>query len=196
MKKTIKLLGLLLVAAALFTSCDFGKEEEKKDGDLCEPLFDLSETKITTYTIELSDGDWTYRDYEKDDGNITSYNFFFTVKNGKLDTKADYSFVEQRLYTEVSTYVIDSLMKNGYEGDELFWYREADKSKVNKIVAKDTSTDPFESKIQWLYRQLTKDGEWSMIASDLKTNTDKSKYSWSPYENSGGYFHYSYLAKD
>lgn len=196
MKKTIKVLGLLLVAAAMFTGCDFGKAEEKAEGDLCEPLFDLSETKIDTYKIKLKDGNWTFRDYDKsaDYNNITSDNLYFTVKNGVIDTKADYSFIEQLLYTEITTYIIDGLKKNGFEGDELFWYKELDKKQIDKIVSNDKYTNSFDSHVKWMMERVA-DDNW-MPSATVKTNSDGTKFAWTIYTNTGGNYHYYYLAKD
>ena len=197
MKKTIKVLGLLLVAAAMFTGCDFGKAEEKAEGDLCEPLFDLSETKLTTVSIELSDGDWTYREYDKSNDSVISFNFYFSVKNGKVDLKKDFHCVEQRLYSEASTYIVDSLISGGYEGDELFWYREADKADIQKYMNKDVDKlDEFEYKAARLVERFSRDDDTTGLIADLFTNKDKTKYAWSIYKNTGGNFHYMYLAKD
>ena len=196
MKKTIKVLGLLLVAAAMFTGCDFGKTEEKKDGDLCEPLFDLSETTVNTHTIKLTNGNWTFREYDKDADydRIISDNLYFTVKDGVIDRKADYSFVEQQLYTEITTYKINSLKENDYEGDELFWYKELDKKQIDKIVASDTYAHDYDSKVKWMMGRVA-DDNW-MPSATVKTNSAGTKFAWTIYTNEGGDYHYYYLAKD
>ena len=68
MKKTIKLLGLLLLSAALFMGCNHSAEEENhyKDG-----LFDFNTATTEAYDkatfnyAELADGEWVYKGVEE-----------------------------------------------------------------------------------------------------------------------------------
>ena len=90
MKKTIKMLGLLLVAAAMFAGCKNAPAEtsSKKDG-----LFSAGDTTIDMASgdfqnINLADGTWSYksvREATNNGGSLTIKEITFT-KSGSTKT--------------------------------------------------------------------------------------------------------------
>ncbi len=90
MKKTIKMLGLLLVAAAMFAGCKNAPEEtsSKKDG-----LFSTGDTTIDMASgdfqrFELANGTWSYKSVSEstnNGGSLTIKEFTFT-KSGSTKT--------------------------------------------------------------------------------------------------------------
>ena len=71
MKKTIKSLVLLFVAATMFMGCGLQKEEEKECIE--EALFDVSELKLDTDKLQLSTGHWINTDDESSAMEMSYY---------------------------------------------------------------------------------------------------------------------------
>ena len=104
MKKSVKKLGLLFVAAMLFIGCspstgnnngNNGKDPAAGGGkdssttvDFDTALFDENSLTEDVDAIELSDGTWNYRridDYYDWDNRIVKYQLNFSYKNGQID---------------------------------------------------------------------------------------------------------------
>ena len=97
MKKTIKMLGLVFVAACLFAGCanssDSNDDKSSASKNLTKPLFDKDELTENVSIIDLADGKWIYRTVaEYEDSTTISDEFSFTVKDMKVDESADYSY--------------------------------------------------------------------------------------------------------
>lgn len=84
MKKTLKVLGLLAVAAALFIGCKNNADEGSGEKNIQEDLFDATELTETATTYEFADGDWTYRHIIERDDMIDATQIEFSVKMANL----------------------------------------------------------------------------------------------------------------
>ena len=79
MKKLFQLSGLLLMAA-LFFSCANGTGDNGSSAASSEPLFSADDTTVAAASIELSDGNWVYKEVETDsDGDTYIRVKYFTV---------------------------------------------------------------------------------------------------------------------
>ncbi len=87
MKKTIKMLGLLLVAAAMFAGCKNAPAETSSNKS---PLFPAGDTPVTMTAIDffhtdLADGTWSFKRVSEYSGSTDVDEYTFT-KNGSTLT--------------------------------------------------------------------------------------------------------------
>ena len=165
MKKTIRMMGLLLVAAGfLFTSCDFLQKaaDAAKDEtpDLEEELFDASELTEDVDKIELSEGKWIYRSSTKDkDKGTVAQQIDFSVDSSKK-VKSGYTY---RIYAdgEYKEYTPEDMEDKSADDDE---YLAAALLSGLQLAA-------FEMGIK---------------VENGKTNSDKSKFYWTDTNKEGG----------
>lgn len=217
MKKTIKALWLLLIAATIFTGCSFGnsaaeetaktKEEKSKEENLCKALFSTSNTKVKTFKFELEDGKWTFREWSKDTdtGRNESINVSFTLTDGKTDLDKKMEIIHQVKYTkDIPSSVVEKLKKEGYDKyTDQHWYKKtSDKDKIKEIaaldivynsedVAKYNNLSDFEKAIFDATHDIPENGDTRLV--EFKTNSEKNKYYWEPIALTKTY---SYLMKD
>ena len=204
MKKTIKALWLLLIAATIFTSCSFGNSaaeettketaaEKSKKNDICKQLFSKSDTKVDVYKFEVADGKWIYRSWtkESDSGRNESINVNFTYTDGKPDLDKKFEIIHQIKYTkDIPGSVVEKLKNEGYKHyTDTHWYKEtSDKDKIKEIAAMDATSNSedlakyknfteFEDAIYTATHYIPENGNTNLITS-LKTNSDKNKYWW------------------
>ena len=221
MKKTIKALWLLLIAATILTSCSFGnktetkeekqqkKEEKSKENDLCKKLFDydkLTTIKTNKWQIE-EEGKWTYRFYKyiSDEKKYESTNVYFTYTDGKIDWDKDIKVIHQVKYSkEIPQSVVDRLKDEGYEKyTDLHWYKETkDKAKIKAISEMEYaeySKKYFEKTVNAAFADsgagcIPHNGQ-SIIGNDIKTNDEHTMFAWNTTTNKWpNYCHY--LQKD
>lgn len=121
MKKTIKMLGLLLVAAVMFISCAQQAPEEKKDTKK-DGLFPEGDTTIedTNFTIDgLADGKWTYKQVAEysggnNNGDIGVTEFVFEKSGTTKVIKSGYQYQKGTIPAGTSQSVIDAAIAQGY----------------------------------------------------------------------------------
>lgn len=204
MKKMMKALSLLIVAAAMFTSCSLSSGSDSSSGkdekvDLCKQLFSKNDTKVQIWKFEIADGSWTFRSYETSDGKKESATVYFTYTNGSLDYTKSVKLIHQSKYSkEVPNSVVEKLKSEDYKKyDDSFWYKEiTDANKIKEISEKeytDLSTD-FDKAIRQTIRLIPANNETYNpgITNELKTNSDHNKYYWEGMVRNT----YRYLKKD
>ena len=86
MKKTIKMLGLLLVAAAMFAGCKNAPAETSSNKS---PLFPAGDTPVTMtgrdfFYTDLADGTWSFKRLYEYSGNTTVEEYTFTKSGSTL----------------------------------------------------------------------------------------------------------------
>jgi hypothetical protein len=202
MKKIMKALSLLLLAAAIFTSCSLGGSEtaeEKKKEDLCKALFSKNDTKVETYIFNIEDGKWTFRDWQNNvmgDGRKESVTVYFTYTDGEIDFDKSVKVIHQVKYSKIPNYVVEKLKEEKYDKyEDVFWYKETkDADKVKSIINSEyssLSTD-FEKAIYFAVRAIPKNGASDPLYLDILTNSDHNKYYWEGAQKNT----YRYLQKD
>ena len=217
MKKTLKVLCLLFVAAALFAGCKNNADDEQKN--IQEDLFDSTELTETATTYEFADGEWTYRHITESEDMIDAAQIEFTVKDEDLDLSKSVTYImlQQGTMPEgTPKEQIEAAEKRGYkvDGNKYSLYKEYDLVALNKKAESDSA---FQQKIA---DAMSKDsneapdpevvayveGMFALMAlepghsipSGTKTNSDKSKYYSCKEENSsknGKITEKTYIAK-
>lgn len=96
MKKTLKVLGLLLVAAAVFTGCK--KDTDDGPRDIAKPLFDETELTGTATSVDLKNAKWNIRRVKivEEEGMTEKVGYEITcsiTSSGEVDTSSDFDFV-------------------------------------------------------------------------------------------------------
>ena len=171
MKRTLRVLGLLIVAAGLFfTSCKMIQDAINKasNPDLEEALFDESKLTEDAAKIELTSGSWIYRSNTVKDGETIAQQIDFSVdSNNKV--KENYTY---RIYAdgEYKEYTSAEIANSANDDDE---YLAA----------------AFLSGLQLAAFEI------GMSIENGKTNSDKSKFYWTNANSNGGTNKY-WLEKD
>ncbi len=145
MKKTLKVLGLLAISAALFMGCKKDAGDSKKD--ISGDLFSSDELTVDASQLTLSDGSWTYRGIEEEEDAKDALHVEFTVKNGTLDEQADIYVISSKSGTipeDVSEEEIAFQKKIGYsvDGNKYSYYKEVSKKEAEQKVAEKMQADP------------------------------------------------------
>ena len=217
MKKTLKVLGLLFVAAALFAGCKNNADDEQKN--IQEDLFDATELTETATTYEFADGDWTYRHITERDDMIDAEQIEFTVKDEDLDLSKSITYImllQGTMPDEVTDAQIEAVKKQGYkvDGNKYSLYKEYDlvtlykkaesdsafQQKIADAKSKDSNEAPDPEVLAYV------NGMFALMAlepgqsipSGTKTNSEKSKYYCFEEENSskhGKITEKTYIAK-
>ena len=192
MKKTLKVLGLLLVAAAVFTGCK--KDTDDGPRDIAAPLFDETELTGTATKVELKNAKWNIRrvKIEEEEGMTEKAGSEITcsiTSSGRVDLSADFDFVK----TDIIEFTVDlgaykeMLESEGYEvnGKTASACWEMNKAKLAELLEKyPTQSDADESDPDVIayyqceefcdkiyYRESS-----TNYFDSIKTNSDKSKY--------------------
>ena len=172
MIKTIKALGLLLIAAGLFTSCNFlnsatnSTSSTSSKPNLTEALFDASELTADAAKVELSKGSWTLRTITKKGDDTGGQQIDFKVNNkNKIESYYTYKIFTNGEYQEYTS----TQMKNNSDKDE------------------------YQALILISGLQLAA-LEMSPSYDGCKTNSGKTKYYWTTQDSKGVPTNY-YLAK-
>ncbi len=197
MKKTLKVLGLLAVAAALFAGCKNNADEGSGEKNIQEDLFDATELTETATTYEFADGDWTYRHFIERDDMIDATQIEFSVENDDLNMKKSITYISMITGTmpdEATEAQIEAAKKQGYkiDGKKYSLYKEYD---LVALAKKAESDSAFQQKIDDLQSSESNEapdpevlayveGMFAIMAlepghsipSGTKTNSDKSKY--------------------
>lgn len=172
MKKTIKVLGLLLTAAVMFMGCKALQEEIE---GIEEPLFDASDCTKDTNKIKFTPGHWELRAItDGKDGSGAIELIFFIKKDASTVTGVNFDGDKE---------CILKVSNNG------------DCSVYNDDQFKDFSTDSPEF-AAYLTMSLLIYGstEMDLEYEGLKTNSDNTKYYWSKKASDGDTVKY-YLQK-
>lgn len=196
MKKTIKLLGLLFVAAMLFAGCANGSSSSDSTPNINEALFSADDVTVAATKYELADGKWIYRAVGKSDIDANSEHFEFTLKNGKVDTSAD---ADKKYITSTSGTLpanadeatIAAAKAQGYtiDGNKYTYTKEYDKAAINKLFEKAAAnpsatsgkvTDPDMVAYIKIKSAIEKANYMnnSSTPTGCKTNAEKTKYLW------------------
>ena len=188
MKKTVKVLSLLFVAAALFMGCKQNVEEPAPAPSIDGELFSEDEVTVpATNGIELSDGKWTFRAINKsDDSSISSMagELIFNAKNGSIDqTSEDLTFKcsmkgtipEGATEAELAKakeegYTIDG---NSYSIYKEFDYQSLEEYLQGKVDEGEHSKDPIASTAMFMISAVSNP---SSAPGSWKTNSDKTKF--------------------
>ena len=219
MKKTLKVLGLLAVAAALFIGCKNNADEGSGEKNIQEDLFDATELTETATTYEFADGDWTYRHIIERDDMIDATQIEFTVKNEDLDLSKSVTYIMLQQGTmpdEATDAQIEAAKKQGYkvDGKKYSLYREYDlvalakkaesdsafQKKIADAMSKESNEAPDPEVMAYIqgmmYLMALEPGR--SVPSGTKTNSEKSKYYCFEEENSskhGKITEKTYIAK-
>lgn len=193
MKKTLKVLGLLLVAAALFTGCK--KDTDDGPRDIAAPLFDETALTETATKVELKNAKWNIRrvKIEEEEGMTEKAGSEITcsiTSSGRVDDSADFDFV----MTDIIEYTVDIpaqykayFESEGYEvnGKTASACWEMNKAKLAELFEKyPTEADADESDPDVLayyqFHEFCHKIEYRESSTyyfdSIKTNEDKSKY--------------------
>ena len=199
MKKTLKVLGLLAVAAALFIGCKNNADEGSGEKNIQEALFDPADLTVDATTLELSDGEWTYRHITERDDMVDATQIEFTVKDKGVDISKSVTYImlQQGTMPEgTPKEQIEAAEKKGYkvDGNKYSLYKEFDlvalNEKANKdadfakkiadaidAMSKESNEAPDPEVMAYLEGMITLMAlESGKAPSDTKTNSDKTKY--------------------
>lgn len=146
MKKTIKMLGLLLVAAAMFLSCAQQAPEEnkasKKDG-----LFPAGDTTIAMNSgefqnINLPDGTWSFKfvndESTNNGGTLWIEELTFTKTGTTRTITKGYKYQEGKIPANTPQAQIDAAVAQGYKinGDSYTYSKDWDASDIATAQAR------------------------------------------------------------
>ena len=207
MKKTLKVLGLLAVAAALFIGCKNNADEGSGEKNIQEDLFDATELTETATTYEFADGDWTYRHIIERDDMIDATQIEFTVKDKGVDISKSVTYImlQQGTMPEgTPKEQIEAAEKKGYkvDGNKYSLYKEFDlvaldekankdadfAKKIEDAMSKESNEAPDPEVMAYLEGMITLMAlESGKAPSDTKTNSDKTKYYCFEEENSSSH---------
>ena len=141
MKKTIKMLGLLLVAAVMFLSCVQQAPEEKKASKK-DGLFPAGDTTIAMNSgefqnINLPDGTWSYKyvmESTNNGGNLITKEITFTKSGTTKTITKGYDYQEGKVPSNVTLTptMIQQYEAQGYkfDGNSYTYSKEWDASKI------------------------------------------------------------------
>ena len=194
MKKTIKLLGLLFVAAMLFAGCANGSSSSDSSSNINEPLFSADDVTLAATKYELADGKWVFREIDKDADSESVQHFEFSLKNGQVDTSADKKFISSQSGTMpegTPQASIDAAKAQGYkiDGNKYTYTKEYDNDAITKLFQKYAATttltsgrnaDPDALAYNRITSAIYKANNMnnSTAPSGCKTNAEKTKYMW------------------
>lgn len=194
MKKTLKVLGLLLLAAAVFTGCK--KDTDDGPRDIAAPLFDETELTGTATMVELKNAKWNIRrveigDFEGVGSQKCGSEITCSItSSGEVDTSSDFDFV----MTEIIEYTVDIPAQykafyesEGYEvnGKTASGCWEMNKAKLAELQEKyPTQADADESDpdviAYYQFHEFCRKIEYRESSTNyfdsITTNEDKSKY--------------------
>ena len=188
MKKTVKVLGLLLVAAAMFTGCKQNVEEPAPAPSIDGELFSEDDVTVpVTNGVELSDGKWTFRAINKSDGSSISSmagELIFNAKNGSLDqTSEDLTFkcsMKGTIPEGATEAELAKAKEEGYniDGNSYSIYKEFDCQSLKeylqgKVDESGDSDDPIASCAMFMRKAVS---DPSSAPGSWKTNSDKTKF--------------------
>ena len=216
MKKTLKVLGLLVVAAALFAGCKNNADEGSGEKNIQEALFDKADATKDAEKVNYTDGNWTMR-------CITTVENPFITKwveakelNFEIDGKkaggTDLTYIESGIVVAKEDFDEENIAKakeNGFtniSGKEATYYRECDAKKYlelsEKFDDKDESDIAEEDKIDYMVysnvgyglmsAMMLRDGNYF---DDFKSNEDGTKYYGKKSEKKSGMTQEYYIMK-
>jgi len=189
MKKTLKVLGLLVVAAAMFTGCK--KDTDDGPRDIAKPLFDESELTVNATSFELENAKWTIRQVDADDEGIQREGAEITcsiTSTGDPDTSVDFDFVATGIVEapgELNSTQKEMLEAVGYtvSGKTASYCYEVNKKKYDELCEKYKNVSELDPTDHDLMAALRVTGMLDTIGGldsddfdSIKTNADKSKY--------------------
>ena len=180
MKKTVKVLGLLLVAAAMFTGCKQNVEEPAPAPSIDGELFSKEDTTVTASAVELSDGNWTFRLVAKDDDETGAGELTFTAANGGLDATKDFTFkFSQKGTIPAGTTEEDKeeAKAAGYtfDGDKYSFYKEFDAKSLTEYMSENPDDDITDC-AEMMLMIVTNPSVSANSSVPIKTNSDKTKF--------------------
>ncbi len=193
MKKIIKMLGLLLLAAMVFTSCNQQSKEDKDDEkkNIIKPLFDVEDLTVPAAKIEMADGDWVVREVNKQGTQADQLKF--TMKDSAIDESEDakLTYIVNKSATlpdDTPEEEFERGKKLGLEldGNDYYFYKEYNKEEIATLMAKINADKTLLNKkpddqdtmvAKVLYKAMTNIKHINGYAiKDGKTNEDKTKY--------------------
>ncbi len=208
MKKTVKVLGLLFVAAAMFMGCKQNAEEPTPAPSIDGELFSEDDVTVAAANgVELSDGKWTFRAINKSDGSSISSmagELIFNAKNGSLDqTSEDLTFkcsMKGTIPEGATEADLAKAKEEGYtiDGNSYSIYKEFDSQSLKEYLQENVdegghSDDPIASWAMFMGKAVSNP---SSAPGSWKTNSDKTKFfSEQADEDSGSTFTY-YFSKN
>ena len=192
MKKTLKVLGLLAVAAALFIGCKNNADEGSGEKNISEPLFNVEDLTEDADTIETEDGEWTFRKTSSGDRagygkEENSEELVFVIKNGAIDHNADFKYIFcSKITTTEPLSEADKAMakKMGYTDigtNTATYYKEIDAAKMKELMKKYSADEEYFDEYAWAFSECMHtmgNAEWYLhdTHDDMKRNADKTKY--------------------
>ena len=214
MKKTLKVLGLLVVAAAMFTGCK--KDADDGEKNIQEALFDKAEATKNADKVNYTDGSWTMRCIStinnpyvsewieakelnyKLNGNTLDETAFSYVESGTVVAKEDFSEEDKA-----------NAKKEGFtnfSGKEATYYRECNVEKYVELDEKfgDKNEDQIADADKIDYMLYSNVGYGLMSAmmlrdgnyfDDFKSNEDGTKYYGKKSEKKSGMTQEYYIMK-
>ncbi|SFJ07470.1 hypothetical protein SAMN04487775_1148 [Treponema bryantii] len=223
MKKTLKVLGLLAVAAALFVGCKQNVEEPGKK-DIQGELFDPSDLTVTATKYVLSDGSWSYRYVYESGEDTMAEQVDFSISNGSWNAEAATTYIssaEMTIPEDATEEEKQEVIAMGMEinGNKATYYKEFD---ILALANKVNSDAEFRSKVLAYVEYISSSSHSSDFVPDpeaaayvqttsllmglpgadvepgTKTNAEKSKYYFTDSETHNGktYTTKIYLAKN
>ena len=179
MKKTLKVLGLLAVAAAMFTGCKQNVEEPAPAPSIDGELFSEDDVTVpATNGIELSDGKWTFRAINKSDDSSMAGELIFNAKNGSIDqTSTDITFKFSSKGTisgNPTDAEIEAAKEQGYtfDGNTYSLYKEFDYQALAKYM-QENPHDQITNVASFMYMAVSMP---SSAPGTWTTNSDKTKF--------------------
>ena len=144
------------------------------------PLVDESEVTVSASKIELSDGNWSYKEIGKandgdqkireaeltvsENGSVVVYTSMKKISKGTISAVLSDSDIDKEIADAQANGVILMISGNTYTSTEV--YSDARLEKENKYAKYDFSSSSFKN---------------------IKTNSDKTKYSWTKEETLTSY---------
>lgn len=196
MKKTLKVLGLLAVAATLFVGCKNNTDEGSGEKNIQEALFDPTDLTVDATTFKSADGEWTYRRINEGKDMVAAEQVEYTITKGKWDASKATTYIDSIVGTipaGTTDEVKEAYKAMGYkiEGDKGSFYKEydilaltekysSDAEFAAKVVAaadkggkiEDPEVNAYVTCLK-IFNKL-EDGE--SVPTGTKTNDDNSKY--------------------
>lgn len=216
MKKTLKVLGLLVVAAALFAGCKNNADEGSGEKNIQEALFDKADATKTATKVTYSDGAWVMRTINNiENPNVTKWvnakELNYETKNNAF-AETDFQYIESGLAVAKDT--IDETSKTyakaegftNFSDKEASYYRECNAEKFaelkDKYDGKSSSQIPEDELIDY---KLYSNAETLLTVSvmltyghnfdEFKSNEDGTKYYGKYTEHNGSVSEYYIMKK-
>jgi hypothetical protein len=193
MKKTLKVLGLLVVAAALFAGCKNNADDEQKN--IQDALFDPTELTVDTRTLEFSDGNWVFRFIEEEDDVLNSKQMEFKVSNNQIVTTESITYITYEcmpIPEGTPEEMKEAAKELGYkiDGNTATLYKEYD---YVELVRKSQTDADFQAKVRayendemeipdpeveayYYGTMFMVELSFGSMPAGTKTNSDKTKY--------------------